>query len=132
MDSDCKIETALELLVGKWKPVIMFQLFSNGTMRFSELQRAIPAITKKMLTQQLRQLEYHDIVHRKVYHQIPPKVEYSITDHGKSMDTAMQALHDWSKFHTAHLNKLYGKSEDPQAEPSANPIDNAASLPHLL
>lgn len=108
MSDTCKVETALEILVGKWKPVILFQLFSNGTMRFSELQRAIPNISKKMLTQQLRELEYHDIIHREVYRQIPPKVEYSITEYGNSMSTALQAIHEWGVNHVEHLNQLYG------------------------
>lgn len=103
----CKFETVLEILVGKWKPVVLFHLFSNGTMRFSELQKAIPDITKKMLTQQLRELEYHDIVHREIYHQIPPKVEYSITEHGKGMSTVLQAMNDWGMSHLTHLNELY-------------------------
>ena len=110
MSDNCKVETALEILVGKWKPVILFQLFSNGTMRFSELQRAIPNISKKMLTQQLRELEYHDIIHREVYRQIPPKVEYSITAYGTNMSTALQAINDWGEAHVEHLNKLYGEN----------------------
>ncbi|MFD7522280.1 winged helix-turn-helix transcriptional regulator [Paenibacillus chitinolyticus] len=108
MTTFCKFETALEILVGKWKPVILLRLFSNGTMRFSELQKAIPDITKKMLTQQLRELEYHDIVHREIYRQIPPKVEYSITEYGKGMATILQALNDWGVAHVEHLNELYG------------------------
>lgn len=108
MSDTCKVETALEILVGKWKPVILYQLFSTGTMRFSELQRAIPDISKKMLTQQLRELEYHDIIHREVYRQIPPKVEYSITEYGNSMSAALQAIHEWGVNHVDHLNKLYG------------------------
>jgi DNA-binding HxlR family transcriptional regulator len=109
---NCKVETALELLVGKWKPVILYQLFSNGTMRFSELQRALPDITKKMLTSQLRELEYHDIVHRKIYMQIPPKVEYSITEYGKNMTPLLQAMNDWGVAHLQHLNELYGDDRD--------------------
>jgi len=108
MSTFCKFETALEILVGKWKPVILLRLFSNGTMRFSELQKAIPDITKKMLTQQLRELEYHDIVHREIYRQIPPKEEYSITEYGKGMATILQALNDWGVAHVEHLNELYG------------------------
>lgn len=73
MNSYCKFESALDILVGKWKPVILLQLISNGTLRFSELQKAIPDINKKMLTQQLRELEYNDIVHREVYNQLPQK-----------------------------------------------------------
>ena len=107
----CKFETALDILVGKWKPVILLRLFSYGTMRFSELQKAIPDITKKMLTQQLRELEYHDIIHREVYRQIPPKVEYSITEYGQRMTPLLQAMNDWGVAHIDHLNELYGEEE---------------------
>ena len=108
MPGECKVETALEILVGKRKPVILFHLFSKGTMRFSELQRAIPDITKKMLTSQLRELEYHDIVHREVYPVVPPRVEYSITEYGLNMTPILQAMNEWGVAHVAHLNKLYG------------------------
>ncbi|QOS81854.1 helix-turn-helix transcriptional regulator [Paenibacillus sp. JNUCC31] len=109
MTTYCKFETALDILVGKWKPVILLRLFANGTMRFSELQKAIPDITKKMLTQQLRELEYHDIIHREVYQQIPPKVEYSITPYGQRMTPLLQAMNDWGVGHITHLNELYGE-----------------------
>ncbi|MBO9604813.1 MAG: helix-turn-helix transcriptional regulator [Paenibacillaceae bacterium] len=109
MADNCKMETALEILVGKWKPVILFHLFSSGTLRFSQLQKAIPDITKKMLTSQLRELEYHDIVHRQIYRQIPPKVEYSITEYGKGITPLIQALNDWGVAHVQHLNELYGE-----------------------
>jgi DNA-binding HxlR family transcriptional regulator len=108
MKSYCKFESALDILVGKWKPVILLQLISNGIMRFSELQRAIPDINKKMLTQQLRELEHNDIVSRKVYSQIPPKVEYSISDYGKGLSTVLQALNDWGEAHSEHMTELYG------------------------
>ncbi|MGN7356628.1 winged helix-turn-helix transcriptional regulator [Paenibacillus sp. SAF-054] len=112
MSNQCRVETALEILVGKWKPVILFQLFSNGTMRFSELQKAIPDITKKMLTSQLRELEYHDIVHREIYQQIPPKVEYSITEYGMGMTPVLQAMNDWGMAHVEHLNEIYGEDRE--------------------
>ena len=115
--SVCKVETALEILVGKWKPVILFQLFSNGTMRFSELQRALPDITKKMLTAQLRELEYHDIVHRKIYLQVPPKVEYSISEYGMSMQPVLQTMSDWGMSHVSHLNTLRGEKREAEAFP---------------
>lgn len=108
MKEYCKFESALDILVGKWKPVILLQLISNGTMRFSELQKAIPGINKKMLTQQLRELEYNDIVHREVYNQIPPKVEYSISEYGKGLSTVLQALNNWGAAHMEHMNTLYG------------------------
>ncbi|ANY66642.1 HxlR family transcriptional regulator [Paenibacillus sp. BIHB 4019] len=109
MKSYCKFESALDILVGKWKSVILLQLISNGIMRFSELQRAIPDINKKMLTQQLRELEYNDIVYRKVYNQIPPKVEYSISDYGKGLSTVLQALNDWGETHSKHMIELHGE-----------------------
>ncbi|MEI7027932.1 winged helix-turn-helix transcriptional regulator [Paenibacillus sp. y28] len=105
-----KMETALEILVGKWKPVILYLLFKNGTMRFSELHKALPGITKKMLTSQLRELEHHDIVHRKIYRQIPPKVEYSITEYGQKMAPVLTSLVEWGAEHMKHLEKL-GRSE---------------------
>lgn len=105
----CKFETALDILIGKWKPVILLRLLNHGTMRFNELQKSIPDITKKMLTQQLRELEYHDIVHREVYKEIPPRVEYSITDYGQSMTPLLQAMNDWGVNHIAHLQELYGE-----------------------
>lgn len=111
MSTFCKFETALDILIGKWKPVILLRLFANETMRFSELQKAIPDITHKMLTQQLRELEYHDIIHREVYHQIPPKVEYSITEYGRRMAPLLQAMNDWGVAHIAHLSELYGEEE---------------------
>ena|ERR1700730_40807 len=121
MSIDCKFDTVIEILVGKWKPIILFHLFSKGTMRFSELQKAMPDITKKMLTQQLRELEYHNIVHREIYRQIPPKVEYSITEYGKGMKTVLQAMHDWGIAHVKHLKELY--AEDISEESFVSELD---------
>lgn len=111
MSANCEFTTVLEILGGKWKPTIMYHLFSNGTMRFSELQRAMPDITKKMLTAQLRELEYHDIVHREIYQQIPPKVEYSMTEHGQGLTPVLMAMNDWGKAHLVHLSTLYGEEQ---------------------
>ncbi|WP_088042164.1 helix-turn-helix domain-containing protein [Bacillus sp. EAC] len=103
------IETALDILVGKWKPVILFHIIENETLRFSELQRLVPEITKKMLTTQLRELEYHDIINRKVYAQIPPKVEYSISKYGKGLMPLLESMHHWGTSHLVHLKELYGE-----------------------
>ncbi|NQX43892.1 helix-turn-helix transcriptional regulator [Paenibacillus tritici] len=103
MEKYCKFESALDILIGKWKPVILLQLITNGTMRFGELQKSIPEINKKMLTQQLRELEYNDIVHREVYHQIPPKVEYSISEYGRGLSSVLQVLNDWGVSHIEHM-----------------------------
>lgn len=111
MANYCKFEKALEIFMGKWKPVILLRLFANGTMRFNELQKAIPDITKKMLTQQLRELEHHDIVHREVYREVPPKVEYSITPYGQGMANVLQTLNDWGESHVAHMDELHGNAQ---------------------
>jgi DNA-binding HxlR family transcriptional regulator len=103
----CRVEDALSILVGKWKPIILLHLLHNGTKRFSELKASLPGITQKMLTNQLRELEQEDIVMRKVYPQVPPKVEYSITEYGKSLEPVLEAMHDWGTAHTLHkMNKM--------------------------
>lgn len=107
----CRVEDALGILVGKWKPIILLHLLQNGTNRFSELKRSLPGITQKMLTQQLRELEEEDIITRKVYPQVPPKVEYSITEYGKSLEPILDAMHEWGTKHTLHkMNKRQNNS----------------------
>src|SRR6266581_5082680 len=76
------VEQAFKMLEGRWKLMILFHLFGGTMLRFSELERAIPAVSEKMLIQQLRQMEQDGIVRRLVHHQVPPKVEYSLTDWG--------------------------------------------------
>lgn len=90
------VEAAIRLLEGRWKLLILFHLFGGKVLRFSELERAIPNITQKMLSQQLRQLEADGIVARTVYPQIPPKVEYRLTDWGQSLCPALDALLKWA------------------------------------
>ncbi|NFH45917.1 helix-turn-helix transcriptional regulator [Clostridium sporogenes] len=80
----CTFEITIDLIGGKWKPLIIWHLGTKGTQRFNELKKLIPKITQKMLTQQLRELESDNLVNRKVYPQVPPKVEYSLTDLGES------------------------------------------------
>jgi DNA-binding HxlR family transcriptional regulator len=90
------VEEALRILEGRWKMVIMFHLFSRAVLRFSELERAIPSVSQKMLIQQLRELERDGIVQRKVYPEVPPKVEYSLTDWGQALCPALDALLQWA------------------------------------
>lgn len=90
----CPVEKTLELIGGKYKALILWHL-SDGTMRFSELRKAISSATPKMLTQQLRELETNALIHREVYPVIPPKVEYSLTDLGKSVLPVLVAMRDW-------------------------------------
>jgi DNA-binding HxlR family transcriptional regulator len=90
------VEAALRLLEGRWKLVILFHLFGGKVLRFSDLERAIPNITQKMLGQQLRQMETDGIVVRKAYPQVPPKVEYSLTAWGQALCPALDAILKWA------------------------------------
>ena len=89
------IESAFRMLEGRWKMVIIFHLFARGILRFSELERAIPAVSQKMI-QQLRELERDGIVSRTVHPQVPPKVEYDLTKWGKAMCPALDSLLEWA------------------------------------
>lgn len=84
------------MLEGRWKLLILFHLFGGKVLRFSDLERAIPAISQKMLTQQLRQMEVDGIVRRIVHHQVPPKVEYCLTNWGQALCPALDALLKWA------------------------------------
>lgn len=94
MTNSCPVAVTLELIGGKYKALILWHL-SEETLRFSQLQKRIPDATPKMLTQQLRELESHELVHRQVFPVIPPKVEYSLTDLGKSLMPVLTAMRDW-------------------------------------
>ncbi len=89
-------EDALKMLEGRWKLVIIFHLFVQPVLRFSELERAIPAVSQKMLIQQLRELERDGIVRRTVHPQVPPKVEYALTKFGSALCPALDALLKWA------------------------------------
>ena len=90
------IERALKTIDGRWKLPILFHLFGGKVLRFSELERTIPAISQKMLIQQLRQMENDGMVRRIVHHQVPPKVEYGLTDWGQALCPALDALLKWA------------------------------------
>jgi DNA-binding HxlR family transcriptional regulator len=90
------VEQTFKMLEGRWKLMILFHLFGGKMLRFSELERAIPAISQKMLIQQLRQMEQDGIVQRVVHHQVPPKVEYGLTVWGQALCPALDALLQWA------------------------------------
>jgi DNA-binding HxlR family transcriptional regulator len=96
------VQATLRVLGGKWKLLILWHL-KDETRRFSELKRLIPEITEKMLIQQLRELEKDKVVDRHVYPEVPPKVEYSFTDYGKSLKPVLQVLCNWGE---EHLNRI--------------------------
>lgn len=91
------VETIIRLLDGRWKLIILFHLFDGKVQRYSDFERLIPGISQKMLAQQLRQLETDGIVARKVYPQVPPKVEYRLTDWGQALCPALDALLQWAE-----------------------------------
>lgn len=90
------VEATMDIIGGKWKTIILCHL-RHSMMRTGELRRAIPAITQKMLTQQLRELENDGIVHREVYEQVPPRVEYSLTERGESLNQILSMLCTWGE-----------------------------------
>lgn len=94
----CPVEATLEVIGGKWKGVILSHLL-HETSRFNELRRLMPEVTQRMLTKQLRELEADNLISRKVYAEVPPKVEYSITDYGKTLSPVIQALRAWGTQH---------------------------------
>src|SRR5437763_7701006 len=94
----CQVETTLAVIGGRWKVLILQQILSR-TMRFNELRRALGGITHKTLAQQLREMEKVGIIHRQVYPQIPPKVEYSLTPLGKTLKPVLMAMHNWAERH---------------------------------
>jgi DNA-binding HxlR family transcriptional regulator len=98
------VEAAFRMLEGRWKMVIIFHLFARGILRFSELEKAIPAVSQKMLIQQLRELERDGIVGRTVYPQVPPKVEYDLTEWGKAMCPALDVLLEWAAMRPKNPN----------------------------
>lgn len=94
---NCEKELTLAVIGGKWKLIILWHLGLEGTKRFGELKKLIPAITQKMLTNQLRELEEDQLIHRKVYPEVPPKVEYSLTEYGESLIPVLRMMYDWGK-----------------------------------
>lgn len=100
-EKNCPVRATMDIIGGKWKPMILYYIKNEGVCRFGELRRYIPHITKKMLTQQLRELESDGIVNRKVYQQVPPRVDYSLTREGKTLEPILQSMADWGAAHRA-------------------------------
>ncbi len=113
MDSfNCSVSVTADAIGGKWKPLILFYL-ESGTRRFGELRRLIPEATKKMLTQKLRELERDQIVRRKVYAEVPPRVEYSLTRHGESLSPILKQMSRWGEKHASRYRGIKASSPRP-------------------
>ena len=102
---NCPIDAAVDVFGGKWKALILWWL-QERTWRFAELRRQIPGITEKMLTQQLRELEADGIVDRRIYPTVPPKVEYSLTEYGRSLKRALREICDWGRNHMERIGAV--------------------------
>lgn len=93
----CPMELGINILSGKWKLKILWIIYNQKTIRFNKLQKSLRNITTKTLTEQLRELEYKKIIKRNVYPEVPPKVEYSLTEIGQSIEPVLKSLCDWGK-----------------------------------
>lgn len=105
----CPAETAITLLGSKWKLLILRELF-KGMRRFGELARSVPGISQKMLTQQLRQMEEDGLVNRKVYPEVPPRVEYSLTEIALGLKPVLDAMHKWGTKYMMQCGRTAAKA----------------------
>jgi len=126
----CPVKLTADIIGGKWKPMILFYL-EGGTRRFGELGKMIPSMTKKMLTQHLRELERDGIIHREVYAIVPPKVEYSLTKHGESLKPILKLMSAWGTRHRARYGVPAGRlrAQRNPAEAKKVPVRAEATLP---
>src|SRR5882724_6854576 len=99
------VERALKVISGRWKAVILYHLF-DGPKRLSELKRLAPNASQKVLIQQLREMEEHGLVHREIFRQVPPRVDYTATVLGRSLEPVIMSLCEWGRRHATELNEL--------------------------
>ncbi|MBX6747050.1 MAG: helix-turn-helix transcriptional regulator [Acetobacteraceae bacterium] len=119
----CPVEATLSLIGGKWKGVVLWHLL-QGTLRFNEIRRRLPEVTQRMLTNQLRELEADGFIIRTVYPEVPPRVEYSLSDRGRSLEVVIKALKAWGEANVltagrAGLSRRPNKDKDREAAPVA-------------
>lgn len=118
----CGTEATLAVIGGKWKLLILWHLQEAGVIRFNELKRGMSGITQRVLTQQLRELEADGIVQRRIYAQVPPKVEYSLTAFGKTLNPLLDSMCEWGEAYQRRQARLGAKampeSQKPELEPA--------------
>ncbi|MDD9269359.1 winged helix-turn-helix transcriptional regulator [Paenibacillus sp. GCM10023248] len=110
-EKKCPVETTIDVIGGKWKGVILYHLMS-GTKRFGELRRIYPQVTHHILTLQLRELEREGIIERKTYNQVPPKVEYSLTEFGKTLNPIILLMKEWGELYNEGASRHPHSSDD--------------------
>jgi DNA-binding HxlR family transcriptional regulator len=119
----CYFQLAMMIIGGKWKPKVLFHLGQNEAVRFGALRRAVFGISEKMLIQSLKELEKDGLVNRKVYRQVPPKVEYSLTDIGRSFVPVLNAMFEWGQSYASYLIAQQKKGGDYQIGDIFDDID---------
>jgi DNA-binding HxlR family transcriptional regulator len=123
----CGLEAALDVVGGKWKPLVLWHL-ASGTRRFGELRRLVEGISEKMLIQQLREMEADGIVARKVFHEVPPRVQYSLTEFGVSLGEALRPLCEWGGEHMSRIQAGVGQVRSPHRRKALLQDDAAESI----
>lgn len=115
----CFFELTLQLIGGKWKPVVLYHLAQDGVLRFGELRRGLPGITERMLTRCLRELEADGLVRREVYREVPPRVEYALTDLGASLIPVLRDMRDWgARYEERTAGRAFaGEGYEPRPQP---------------
>ncbi|MBI3561319.1 MAG: helix-turn-helix transcriptional regulator [Gammaproteobacteria bacterium] len=123
----CFFELTLSVIGGKWKPIILYKLAREGTLRFSDLRRQIREVTERMLSRQLRELEHDGLIHREVYKQVPPKVEYSLTKLGSALIPILLSLRQWGVAYEEYLggdSLFLGEEYEPRDHPRSGGLSN--------
>jgi DNA-binding HxlR family transcriptional regulator len=124
----CGLDAAVDVIGGKWKPLILWALHVD-TRRFGELRRDVPGISEKMLIQQLREMEADGIVHREVYREVPPRVEYSLTEFGESLNDALIPLSAWGERHMERIGAVHRcPHEHPEAAAGRHAHGSSTSI----
>jgi DNA-binding HxlR family transcriptional regulator len=110
-ENNCPVTATMKVLGGKWKPILINAIYFTAPARFGELKRSVIGITQSMLTQQLRELEDDGIISRKIYAEIPPKVEYTLTDFGLTLSPVIQTMAKWGEDYKLNKQKAKGKKK---------------------
>jgi DNA-binding HxlR family transcriptional regulator len=121
----CGIDAGMDVVTGKWKSLILWELTTYGTRRFGELRRGLPGVSEKMLVQHLREMEEDGLIHREIYREVPPRVEYSLTPDGASLNEALSALGAWGQ---QRVKRLAAEGTLVEVPPETNGLAGGAGV----